>query len=106
MNTQTSFEHRVEVIAAIVGKHMTYDEMYINKKPRQIKTGIRNATLKFAAFKQHDRPLLESDVEAIIESLDAAGIPYNSVNGDIAKSLLYGNKYNSVYVNVVVDIIK
>lgn len=106
MNTQTSFDHRVEVITAIVGKHMTYDEMYVNKRPRNKKTGIRNATLKFAAFRKHDRPLLESDVEAIEKALDDAGVPHNGVKGDLAHSLLYGGKYNSVYIYIVVDVIK
>lgn len=97
------FEDNVAAIRSVVDKTMIYDEMYVDKQPRNRSTGIRCAVIKFAAFKTHNREQLENDIEAIEMMLSEAGIAYEQIKGDIAVSTLYNNKYNAVYIRVIVD---
>ena len=98
-----TFEERVEHLKDVVATHFPYNDVFVDKLPRNKRTGVRLAKIKFASYDTDDQSSMYEVEDYVRDVVLGTELQICSVNSYRSCAMFTKVWYDSLIVHMVID---
>lgn len=97
------FELRLEHVKEAVSTIFTYNDVFVDKLPRNKRTGVRLARVKFASYNTDNIYTMYKMEEDATDLLQNPQLQVCSINSHRCHAILTKRSYDSLIIHMVID---